>query len=341
MDKLMTDEATTLHQEAVVVDGHCDTLLGICDDGLFGMMKKATNQPERSLSGPRDVGHLDLPRLREGGVDAQFFACYTPPFYKPDRGMESVLLLIDTFYRELEAHGDAIGLALSVDDILTLKNEGKVAAILAIEGAEAIGTELANLRILYRLGVRSIGLTWNERNTIADGVGESRSGGGLTRFGVDVVKEMNRLGLLIDVSHLSEASFWQVLEETSQPVVATHSNAIAISNHPRNLTDDQLKALRDNGGVTGINFAKGILDPDHTSLDRVLDHIDYIIDLIGVEHVGIGSDYDGIGVTPEHLEDCSKYPNITGGLLSRGYSHEDIKGILGGNFLRVMRGVMG
>ncbi|MGI6343756.1 MAG: dipeptidase [Bacillota bacterium] len=333
----MEEKIKRFHQEALVVDTHCDTLLRVLGRRLPFMRQ----EPYR-LSDRHEEGHIDLPRLREGGVDVQFFAAYIEPMYKPDRSLKRALQIFDAFFRELEANPDQMMMATCVADIRRAKEENKVAAVLAIEGGEALEGDLGVLRVLHRLGVRAIGLTWNERNDIADGVGDARSGGGLSVFGAELIKEMNRLGILVDVSHLSDAGFWDVIELSSQPIIASHSNARAVCNHRRNLTDDQIKALAKNGGVMGMNFAAGFVkEGGKATLGDLLDHIDHIVSLVGPRHVGLGSDFDGIGATPEGLTDVSRMPLITEGLFQRGYSEDDIKLILGGNYLRVFEQVWG
>ncbi|MEW6546630.1 MAG: dipeptidase [Bacillota bacterium] len=321
-----TTDPEELHRDCVVVDGHCDTVLRLW-------------QSRASLEERRQDGHLDLPRLREGGVDVQVFACYIEPEFKPDRGLQRALQLVDLFYRQLEGC-PGLRLVRSSADIEEAGRQGQVGAILAIEGGEGIGDDLAYLRTLYRLGVRLITLTWNQRNLIADGVGEERTGGGLSTFGVQVVQEMNRLGMLVDVSHLSEAGFWHVVETCQGPFVASHSCCRALCDHRRNLSDDQIRALARAGGLVGINFAPAFLREDgQASWEDVLRHIDHVVSLVGPDHVGLGSDYDGIPATPLGLEDASRLPVLTRGMLERGYSEEDIRKILGGNFLRVIKQV--
>lgn len=326
---MVGDRARSLHSAATVVDTHCDTILW--------MMRGERRLGERSAK-----GHLDLPRLREGGVAAQFFAVYIEPQYKPDRGLERALEVIDVLFRELAAHPDQAELALSVADIHRIRALGKVAAVLAIEGGEAVGHNLANLRILHRLGLRSLGLVWNQRNLIADGIAERRTGGGLTTFGVDVVRECNSLGIVVDVSHLTDPGFAHVADTCQGPFIASHSNARAVCDHPRNLTDDQIKALAKSGGVMGLNFAPNFVNsaaPKDATLDDLLDHLDHIVALVGPDHVGLGSDFDGIGATPKGLEDATTFPRITQRLVDRGYSDADIVKFLGGNHLRVLREV--
>lgn len=315
-----------LHQSALVVDTHCDTILGIM-------------RGERSLGERSNQGHVDFPRLLEGGVGAQFFAVYIEPQYKPDRGLERALEVLDVLWREVEANAHQAEVALTAGDIRRIAGQGKVAVVLAIEGGEAIGHNLANLRMLHRLGVRSIGLVWNERNLIADGVGERRTGGGLTNFGVAVVKEMNRLGMLVDVSHLSDPGFWQLVEACEQPLIASHSNARAVCDHPRNLTDDQIVALAKTGGVMGLNFAPAFVASQDVTLAKLVDHLDHIVGLVGPDHVGLGSDFDGIGGTPVGLEDATTFPNFTAELARRGYADDDIRKFLGGNHMRLLEAV--
>lgn len=323
----VSSETLELHQRAVVVDTHVDSILSVISG-------------ERRLTERSDSGHLDFPRMREGGVDVQFFACYIAEEFKPDRSLKRVLQLIDAFYREVESASGEIAVCTGAAEIDAALAAGKMAAILSVEGGEAIGADLACLRMLYRLGVRSLGLTWNQRNAIADGIGEARTRGGLTKFGVEVVREMNRIGMLVDVSHLSEPGFWDVLAVSQKPVIASHSNARAVCDHLRNLTDDQIRALARNGGVMGMNFAPRVIDPQVATVERLLDHVDHVAGLVGADHIGLGSDYDGIAKTPAGLEDVTCLPKITEGLLRRGYSEEDILKILGLNHLRVIREVL-
>jgi membrane dipeptidase len=278
--------------------------------------------------------------MKEGGVDCQFFACYIEGSYKPDRGLKRALQMIDRFHTEIRAAGDMAVFATNYAKIMSAVESGKAAAVLTIEGGECLDTDVSNVRIMKQLGVLAIGLTWNERNMIADGVGEERTGGRLTNFGVEVVQEMNRAGIIVDVSHLSEAGFWDVMEVSQKPIIASHSNAKAVCNHRRNLTDEQLIALAKNGGVTGMNFAKDFVAQKDADLAGVIRHIEHICALIGPDHTGLGSDFDGIGETPKGLEDVTKMPAITKELERLGYCEENIRKILGGNFLRVIKEVV-
>ncbi|MEW6523499.1 MAG: dipeptidase [Bacillota bacterium] len=323
--------ARELHDRAIVIDAHCDTLMST----LLG---------KRDLAHRSKEGHIDLPRLREGGVTCQFFAMYIEPQFKPARAARRTLQFLDEFHRQL-AMTEGLVLATSAQDIRDAKRQGHVAALLSIEGGEAIEGDLALLRMFHRLGVRAMGLTWNERNDIADGAGEVGAKGGLSQFGVTVVREMNDLGMLVDVSHLAEASFWSVVEHTTAPIIASHSNAYALSNHRRNLNDDQLRAMARLGGVVGVVFAPNFVEiRGQASLVRLVDHIDHIATVAGIDCAGLGSDFDGYGVPPHCtgvMDDASQLPLITGELLRRGYTDEQVLKVLGGNFLRVIQEVVG
>lgn len=323
-------KAKQIHQKATVFDGHCDTILEVINH-------------KRSLGSRTLVGHLDIPRMKEGGVDVQFFAVFIEDIYKPDRSLKRTLQLIDCFYKEIEKNQDDISLVTNYNQIEEVNRAGKIAAILSIEGGEALEGDLGVLRVLYKLGVRLLTLTWNQRNQIADGIGESRTGSGLTEFGLKVIDEMNRLGMLIDVSHLSETGFWDVIKRSKAPIVASHSNCYALCPHLRNLKDEQIKALADKGGVIGITFVPNFLTQEKrkTTVEDVVKHIDYLVEKVGIDYIGLGSDFDGTGSLPLGLEGVDKVPNITKGLLDRGYKEKDIKKILGENFLRVFKEVVG
>ena len=323
-------KAKQMHQKAIVFDGHCDTILEIMNQ-------------KRTLEKKSTTGHLDIPRMKEGGVDVQFFAVFIEDIYKPDGSLKRTLQLIDCFYREIENNQDDISLVTNYNQIKEVNKARKIAAILSIEGGEALEGDLGVLRVLYKLGVRLLTLTWNQRNQIADGIGESRAGSGLTEFGLKVIDEMNRLGMLIDVSHLSETGFWDVIKRSKAPIVASHSNCYALCPHLRNLKDEQIKALADKGGVIGITFVPNFLTQEKrkTTVKDVVKHIDYLVEKVGVDCVGLGSDFDGTDGLPLGLEGVDKIPNITEGLLDRGYKEREIEKILGGNFLRVFKEVVG
>ena len=232
-------------------------------------------------------------------------------------------------------------LSASHAEIIQANEEGKIAAMLSIEGADVLEGRLSMLRVYHRLGVRMVGLVHSLRNLLADGVSDNRTKGGLSQFGVEVVEELNRLGMMVDVSHLSDAGFWDVMEASKDPVVASHSNSRAVCPHPRNMTDDMIRALAEHGGVMGMNFATDFVHETNPSVETLVDHIDHIVDLVGPEHVGLGSDFDGIPSTPRGLEDASKMPALTEELVKREYSEDYIHLILGGNHLRLVKQVVG
>ena len=322
--------AKRIHQDALVIDGHCDTILEIA--------RKKINFRKRNTK-----GHLDIPRLQEGGVNVQVFAIYIEDIYKPDRAIKRTLQLYDVFYQELIKNQDYLSLITQYSQIEKTREEGKIGVILSIEGGEALEGDLGILHVLYQLGIRLITLTWNQRNQIADGVGEERTNSGLTEFGIKVIEEMNKLGMLIDVSHLSDAGFWDVIKYSKNAIVASHSNCFSLCPFRRNLKDDQIKALSDKGGVIGVTYVPDFLTQDKrkANIEDVLNHIDYLIKIGGINCVGLGSDFDGTRALPLNLDGADKIPNITSGLIRRGYKENEILKILGGNFLRIIKEVIG
>lgn len=329
-------DAATVHRESIVIDGHCDTLLAL----------QIREQSRPPYMGPpnQDPGHIDLERMQAGGVTAQNFACYVPSQYLPARAVYETLCLIDTFCRWQADHAGVLSLATSAAEIEQAKAQGRVAGLLSLEGAEGLEGSLAVLRMMYRLGVRWLGIAWSSRNQAADGVSEIRTGGGLTEFGVRLVQELNRLGMIVDIAHLAPAGVRDVFAVCEGPVVASHANAHALCPVARNLTDAQLEQVAASGGVVGVVYVPGFITAggEPATLEMLLDHIDYMVRVMGVDHVGLGSDWDGFwGVPPTGLEDVSCTPHITAGLLDRGYKAEDVKKILGGNWLRVIRQVVG
>ena len=326
-------EALRIHREAIVVDTHCDTLLRVLPPPGSG--RRPIKLGERS-----DEGHIDLPRLRDGGVDCQVFAIYTGWRPNPPDALLRALQLIMAFERECDEN-EGLVKAESYGDIMRAVEEGRIAGLLSLEGAEPLMGEPEMIRVFHRLGVRMISLTWNWRNPFADGVAASRAESRLTDLGLEAIGEMERLGIILDVSHLSDSCFWDVAEVAGRPFIASHSNCRALCNHPRNLTDDMIRAIADHGGVVGINFAPDFVHKGKATLERVVDHIDHVVEVAGIDHVGLGSDFDGIRSTPEGLEDVSRLPGITEELLRRGYSEGEIRKILGGNHLRVFREVIG
>ncbi len=337
----MDDEIRELHREALIVDTHCDTLK--CLMPMFTLPRNSQWDDRSDIGmGVRSaLGHIDLPRLKEGGVDCQVFAISSVRDRTRPYALRTAMEMIDIFYRECAAHPDAVTPVTTHKEIVEAAAEGKVAAMLSIEGADVIEGKVGMLGVFHRLGVRMVGLVHSLRNELADGVADGRTGGGLSELGVEVVEELDRLGMLIDVSHLSDAGFWDLLDVAKGLVMASHSNARAVCDHPRNMTDEMIRAMADRGGVMGMNFAPGFVHPTRATVQGVVDHIDYIVDLVGPDHVGLGSDFDGISYTPEGLEDVTRMPNITTELVRRDYSEEDVNKILGENHLKMMKKVIG
>lgn len=337
----MEEHVLRLHHKSVVVDTHCDTLK--CLNPKFTRVKGSMWE-DRSGIGmgiKSGIGHIDIPRLKEGGVDCQVFAVSSERDRAPAYPLRTALEMIDTFYSECERNCADIRPVTSYDEIIEASNDGKVAAMLSIEGADVIEGEVGMLRIFHRLGVRMVGLVHSLRNQLADGVTDSRTGGGLSKLGVQAVEELDHLGMLIDVSHLSDTGFWDLVDIAKGPIIASHSNSRAVCDHPRNMTDQMIRALADRGGVMGMNFAPSFVHSTKPSVATLVDHIDHIFDLVGPDHVGLGSDFDGIPSTPVGLEDVMRMPNITAELLRRGYDEKDILKILGENHLRVVKKVVG
>lgn len=362
-----------IHQRAIVVDMHSDTVLRMMRSG-FDFGKRSSR------------GHMDLPRLKEGGVDVQVFACYVAPRFLPDGATSHALEMIHTFKREIAKYPGEAALAHNPGEIDNIVASKRIAAILAIEGGHAIQDSLDTLRKFHQLGVRYMTLTWMNTNNWADAAGGERRWAGLNDLGVRIVSEMNHLGMIVDLSHASDETFWDVLSITTDPVILSHSCCRALCNHFRNVSDDMLRGLARNGGVIGINFYPGYLSDEHAKaaeavkiqlhpkeeeietkyknqpkkleaekqklrqqyrnlfqpvpLDVLIDHIDHAVRIAGIDHVGLGSDFDGFRVSLVGMEDCSKLPNITKALLARGYSEHDIRKILGENVLRVFRQVI-
>lgn len=308
-------------------DMHCDTILKIYHH-------------RRNISEYNSDCHVDLPRLQKGRVDLQFFAIFPDIDTAPAGALTRTLQLLDFFWEQYNCNDKDLHLILSRTDLDFCLKSGKIGALLSVEGGEALAGELSILRILYRLGVRSLGLTWNYRNQLADGAEEGRTGGGLSRFGVEVVREMNRLGMVVDVAHLSERGFWDVLEVSTKPVIASHSNCRALWNHPRNLSDEQISSLAQGGGIIGLTFVADFLGSGRVDLEDYLRQIDHICDLVGDEHLGLGSDFDGTDQVLPEIPDVSRYPVIAEALAQRGYSDDSIRRICRDNCLRVLREIL-
>ncbi|MCA1614298.1 MAG: dipeptidase [Acidobacteria bacterium] len=370
-DERLWQKALKLHRSSIVVDTHNDILSIMLDE-------------DYDLGTP-SAGkyHTDLARMKEGGLSAEFFSVYVDRSFAEKGGAaRRALDLIDLVYRAAERHPNDLSMAYTAADIRRAKKAKKIAALMGIEGGHAIEDSLHALRDFYRLGVRYMTLTHNNTNNWADACCDAAKHNGLSDFGKDVVREMNRIGMLVDVSHVSDKTMSDVLDVSSAPVIASHSSARALANRPRNIPDDLLRRIAKNGGVVMINFYPAFIDqravdagaardarlkPERdrlreafkndpkrleeeltklnaanplppTPLSVLVDHFDHVAKVAGVDHVGIGSDFDGIPSLPTGMEDISKLPALTYELLRRGYSERDVRKILGENLLRALEG---
>ena len=313
-----------------VLDSHCDT----------------PTQMMRGLDVGKDNGwgHVDIGKLKEGGVDASFFALYTSAEMAPDTATRYTLEMLGRIYDALDIYKDSIALALTPEDALRNKEKGLVSIFIGMENGSPIQKSLSLLRMYHRMGVRYMTLTHNGDNEIADSAAEGRRWHGLSPFGREVVAEMNRLGMIVDIAHVSDETFYDVIGCTKSPIVSTHSCCRALAGHRRNMTDDMLRALAANGGVMQVNFYPAFLSDNYENklptVTDIADHIDHAVMVAGIDHVGVGTDYDGIEITPEGMEDISKLPKLFDELTKRGYSENQIEKIAGGNFLRVFNEVI-
>ena len=339
--KKINSEVKAITKSAILIDTHNDIPSFTIDGVDIG--KSPKNQ-------------TDIPRLRAGGVGAIFFSVYVAATYVAGKhSANRTLQMIDTVYHDIiNRYPDTFQLALTAKDIEKAHRKHKIAALLGIEGGHAIEDSPRLLRDYYRLGVRYMTLTHWNTNDWADSSGDINNPdvahhNGLTPQGKDIVRDMNRLGMMVDISHTADATFYAALQTSRAPIIASHSSCRAVTNVPRNLTDHMIRALAKKGGVMQINFNCGFVSqksadapenaPVRATLADVVAHIDHARQVGGIDVVGIGSDFDGIECTPEGLDDVSKFPNLTRALLEKGYSVADIKKIYGGNLLRVMRQV--
>lgn len=330
-----SEQALRIHRSLLLIDTHNDAPTRI----LAGA----------DIGGRSATGHTDLPRLREGGVGAVFFSAYVAARYAASgQAAHRALEMIDAIRYDIVArYGKDFALALTASDIENAHKHGKIAVLIGIEGGHAIEDSLRLLRAFYLLGARYMTLTHVNTNNWADSSGDLNNPrvkhhNGLTDFGRQVIAEMNRLGMIVDVSHVSDKTFWDVLAASRAPVMASHSSCRALCDHPRNLTDEMIRALAGKGGLIQINFAPEFLTRRKSppaGLDDVVAHIEHAARVGGIEAVGIGSDFDGIDRTPVGLEDVSKFPALTEALLKKGFSPADLRKIYGGNLLRLMRAV--
>lgn len=353
IDPTYLNKAREMHQRCLVVDTHCDTTRRLLN-------------PEWDFTKRDAYGHLDIPRMVEGGVGALFLAVYAPKLIEAGDGIAAARKQIACIQNTATKYHDHLALALSANDIRKAKSDKKIAILIAIEGGYLIEDSLDILREYRNAGATYMTLTHSFHTTWADSAGVHEDleplHGGLTDFGKDVIRELNRIGMMVDVSHASDETFWDVVETTQAPIIATHSSCRAISPHRRNLSDKMIKTIAESGGVVQINFAAAFIDSEAPPLDAdvikqwiadggvakkrltdyvtplsiLVDHFDHALKLVGPEHVGIGTDFDGVPALPADMEDCSMLPNLTACLLERGHMESDLEKMLGENVLRVM-----
>ncbi len=366
-DEKLWKKALEIHRKAIVVDTHND-ILSMMTDANYDL-------------GVSSVGkyHTDIARMQQGGLTAEFFSVYIDRSFARDGGSaRRTLDMIDYVYRAVERYPNDLMMAYSTADIRLAKKQNKIAALMGIEGGHAIEDSLMAMRNFHRLGVRYMTLTHNNTNNWADSCCDEAKHSGLSDFGKEVVREMNRIGMLVDVSHVSDKTMSDVLHVSTAPVIASHSSARALADRTRNIPDDLLRRITKNGGVVMVNFYPGFIDKNvveaskerdarlksqvdelratykddskrlgeelnkllaanplpATPLSVLIDHFDHIAKIAGIDHVGIGSDFDGVPNLPVGMEDISKLPNITYELLKRGYSEKDVRKVLGDNFMR-------
>ena len=369
---VLTEAARRIHRTALVIDGHNDLPWELRSQGSLSFDKLDLAKPQATLQ-------TDIPRLRKGGIGAQFWSVYVPASTAYDgTALTATLEQIEMVSAMLQRYPETFELALTVEEIRRVHASGKIASMIGVEGGHCIENSLNVLRQLYKLGARYMTLTHSDTLDWADSATDEFRNGGLTPFGEDVVREMNRLGMMVDLSHVSPDTMKHALRITSAPIIFSHSSARGVADHPRNVPDDVLPLVAENNGVVMVNFFSGFVVPaaadnyatsfalrreqekllgDKDRADAIVrkwrranpmprgtihdlvDHIDHLVQRAGIDHVGLGSDYDGVSVLPTQLEDVSSYPYITQALIDRGYSEADIKKVLGENLLRVMHDV--
>lgn len=370
-DVVVTDAARRIHAAGFVFDGHND---------LPWMVRTEAGSSFDQADLNKNLGpkfHTDVARLRAGNVGAQYWSVYIPPSASRDgKALLQTLEQIQLVHTMVKRYPEVFELARTADDVIRIQKSGKVASLMGVEGGHCIEDSIENLRRLHALGAGYMTLTHSDTLAWADAATDDAIHGGLTPFGEEVVREMNRLGMLVDLSHVSDETMKDALRVTSTPVIFSHSSARSIAGHPRNVPDDVLQLLKPNGGVVMINFYPGFIHPESAkrrgrmfhvsrelkakypndaeykkalkeweqanpiqpgSIFDVCDHIDHVKKIAGIDHIGLGSDFDGIPIVPRQLEDVSTYPVITQELLNRGYSAAEIHKIMSGNILRVMR----
>jgi membrane dipeptidase len=366
----ITDRARRLHFSSIVLDTH--------DDTTQRFFSKTYDLAKRNPD-----GHIDIPRMRDGGMNAIFFSIWIDGRVMGPPAIQKALDQIDAIHTNVRRNSKDMVFCRTAEDIRRAHKEGKIAALIGVEGGHMIGNDIRIVRIFGDLGVRYMTLSHFYNDEWADSSTDKPAHNGLTDYGKDIVREMNRQGIMVDISHVSDKTFYDALEVSKAPLIASHSSCRAICNHPRDMNDDMIKALAAKGGVIQINYEKSFIDQaykdasdkltggvvaqfdwlkkqcgdddeclskemnkmekqataegklPHVTWERIIDHIDHVVKLVGPDHVGLGSDFDG-ATMPEGMDDCAHLPKITEALMRKGYSDGDIRKILGGNILRVM-----
>ncbi len=366
----LAERARKVHFSSIVLDTH--------DDTTQRFFSKTFDLAKRNPD-----GHVDIPRMREGGMNAIFFSIWIDGRTLGAPAIQKALDQIDAVHENVRMHSQDLAFARTADDVRRIHGQGKIAVLIGVEGGHMIGNDLRMVRVFADLGVRYMTLSHFYNDEWADSSTDKPAHNGLTDFGKDVVREMNRQGMLVDISHVSDKTFYDALGVSAAPLIASHSSCRALCQHPRDMSDEMIKALAAKGGVIQINYERSFIDQaynvayeksaggvvasddaigklcgddsecvgresakltrrlteegklPHVSWERIVDHIDHVAKLVGADHVGLGSDFDGADM-PDGMEDCSKLPKITEALLRKGYSDDDVREILGGNTLRVM-----
>jgi membrane dipeptidase len=321
-------------REVPLIDGHNDLPFQYAERAKNHLAQIDVSKDQRALAPPL---HTDIPRLRAGKVGGVFWSVYVPTSHKGADAVRATLEQIDVVHRLDEQHRDVFELALNADDIVRIHRNRKIASLIGVEGGHSIGNSLAVLRQLHAAGARYMTITHSAHTDWADSAAGEPVHGGLTAFGREVIAEMNRLGMLVDLSHVSPATMHDALDVSLAPVIFSHSSARALTEHPRNVPDDVLRRLKDNGGVIMVSWVPEFSATKDATLQHVADHIDHAVRVAGAAHVGIGTDLDGIPTTPAGLASVADFPSLFAELIRRGYTDEQLKGIAGLNVLRVMR----
>ncbi len=347
-DVALHDRAMRLLKETPIIDGHNDYPWEVHDKAKDDLAALDMRRPQPTLQ-------TDIARLRAGGVGGQFWSVYVPVELKGADAVQQTLNQIDLVHRMMARYPETFELALTADDVERIQKAGKIASLIVMEGGHSIDNSLGTLRMMYRLGARYMTLTHNANTGWADANNETPQVNGLSPFGEAVVKEMNRLGMLVDLSHVAPVTMMAALRVSSAPVIFSHSSARAVSDVPRNVPDDVLRGLKANGGVVMVTFVGSFVSPEVAAFNALTDaektgrtppkatvadvanHIDHIRQVAGIDHIGLGGDFDGTTSLPLNLDDTSKYPNLIVELLRRGYSDDDIRKIAQRNILRVLR----